>query len=132
MTALAKAFGGLDVRLRKLIMYYYGLYLGVLYCVLFYLVIYIIREMDPSGDPYWQPAMHKFAVSYIGLFCWAWLSIGFGFVMTWYLSKSEPTSAKYFLRIAAIAVPVSIYYLSAPLIDIALKLIWVLSVWHAL
>ena len=127
MTALFRAFSDLNARLRKLIIYYYGLYLGLLYCVLFYLITSIILEMEPFIDAYFQPAIHQFVVSYMGLFCWAWLSIGVGIVVTWRFSKSEPKMPKYLLRIAAIVVPLTIYFMSAPMVNLALKVIRYLS-----
>lgn len=123
MELLTIRFSNLNPKLRQLITLYYGLYLGVLYCVLFMLITNIILKMEPHVDLYWQYAIHKFVVSYIGLFYLAWLSIGVGIFLTWKFSKSEPKTPRYLLRIAAILVPLTIYFMSAPLVNLALKVI---------
>jgi len=123
MTQLIDIFKGLNSRLRKLIIFYYGLYLGTLYCVLFYLITNIILKRQPHVDVYWQEAIHEFVVTYMGLFVLAWLSILAGAITTWIFTKPEPKATKYALRVAAIVLPLSIYFSSSTLVNIALKVI---------
>jgi len=120
---MISALKNLDARLRKFIIFYYGLYLGLLYCVLFYLITNIILEMEPFLDAYFQPAIHKFVVSYLGLFYWAWISIGAGIIATWRLSKLEEKKPKYVVRVTSIVLPIAIYFMSAPLVNMALRFI---------
>ena len=90
MTQLIDIFKSLNARLRKLIIFYYGLYLGTLYCVLFYLITNIILKRQPHVEVYWQEAIHEFVVTYMGLFVLAWLSILAGAITTWIFTKPEP------------------------------------------
>ena len=123
MTQLIDIFKSLNSRLRKLIIFYYGLYLGALYCVLFYLITNIILKRQPHVDVYWQEAIHEFVVTYMGLFLLAWLSILAGAITTWIFTKPEPKATKYALRVTAIVLPLSIYFSSSTLVNIALKII---------
>ena len=125
MTQVIDTFKGLSARLRKLIIFYYGLYLGTLYCVLFYLITNIILKRQPHVEVYWQEAIHEFVVTYMGLFLLAWLSILAGAITTWIFTKPEPKATKYALRVAAIVLPLSIYFSSSTLVNIALKIIHV-------
>ena len=125
MTQLIDIFKSLNARLRKLIIFYYGLYLGTLYCVLFYLITNIILKRQPHVEVYWQEAIHEFVVTYMGLFLLAWLSILAGAITTWIFTKPEPKATKYALRVAAIVLPLSIYFSSSTLVNIALKIIHV-------
>ena len=125
MTQLIDIFKSLNSRLRKLIIFYYGLYLGTLYCVLFYLITNIILKRQPHVEVYWQEAIHEFVVTYMGLFLLAWLSILAGAITTWIFTKPEPKATKYALRVAAIVLPLSIYFSSSTLVNIALKIIHV-------
>ena len=127
MTQVIYTFKGLNSRLRKLIIFYYGLYLGTLYCVLFYLITNIILKRQPHVDVYWQEAIHEFVVTYMGLFVLAWLSILAGAVTTWIFTKPEPKATKYALRVTAIMLPLAIYFSSSTLVNIALKIIRVIS-----
>ena len=127
MTSLLKAFGDLNARLRKLIIFYYGLYLGALYCVLFYLITNIIIKRQPHVEVYWQEAIHEFVVTYMGLFVLAWLSILAGAITTWVFTRPEPKTTKYVLRVTAIVLPLAIYFSSSTLVNIALKIIRVIS-----
>ena len=123
MTQLIDTFKGLNARLRKLIIFYYGLYLGTLYCVLFYLITNIILKRQPHVDVYWQEAIHEFVVTYMGLFVLAWLSILAGAITTWVFTRPEPKATKYALRVTAIVLPLAIYFSSSTLVNIALKII---------
>ena len=125
MTELLDLFKGLNSRLRKLIIFYYGLYLGTLYCVLFYLITNIILKRQPHVDVYWQEAIHEFVVTYMGLFVLAWLSILAGAITTWIFTRPEPKATKYALRMTAIVLPLAIYFSSSTLVNIALKIIHV-------
>ena len=125
MTQVIDTFKGLSARLRKLIIFYYGLYLGTLYCVLFYLITNIILKRQPHVEVYWQEAIHEFVVTYMGLFVLAWLSILVGAITTWIFTKPEPKATKYALRVTAIVLPLSIYFSSSTLVNIALKIIHV-------
>jgi hypothetical protein len=125
MTQLIDIFKSLNARLRKLIIFYYGLYLGTLYCVLFYLITNIILKRQPHVEVYWQEAIHEFVVTYMGLFLLAWLSILAGAITTWIFTKPEPKATKYALRVTAIVLPLSIYFSSSTLVNIALKIIHV-------
>ena len=125
MTQVIDTFKGLNARLRKLIIFYYGLYLGTLYCVLFYLITNIILKRQPHVEVYWQEAIHEFVVTYMGLFVLAWLSILAGAITTWIFSKPEPKTTKYALRVTAIVLPLAIYFSSSTLVNIALKIIHV-------
>ena len=127
MTELLNIFKGLNSRLKKLIIFYYGLYLGTLYCVLFYLITNIILKRQPHVDVYWQEAIHEFVVTYMGLFVLAWLSILAGAITTWIFTKPEPKATKYALRVTAIVLPLAIYFSSSTLVNIALKIIRVIS-----
>ena len=127
MTQLIDIFKSLNSRLRKLIIFYYGLYLGALYCVLFYLITNIILKRQPHVDVYWQEAIHEFVVTYMGLFLLAWLSILAGAITTWIFTKPEPKATKYALRVTAIVLPLAIYFSSSTLVNIALKIIRVIS-----
>ena len=123
MTQVIDTFKGLNARLRKLIIFYYGLYLGTLYCVLFYLITNIILKRQPHVEVYWQEAIHEFVVTYMGLFVLAWLSILAGVVTTWIFTKPEPKTAKYVLRVTSVVLPLAIYFSSSTLVNIALKVI---------
>ena len=127
MTQVIDIFKGLNERLRKLIIFYYGLYLGTLYCVLFYLITNIILKRQPHVDVYWQEAIHEFVVTYMGLFVLAWLSILAGAITTWVFTRPEPKATKYVLRVTAIVLPLAIYFSSSTLVNIALKIIRVIS-----
>ena len=127
MTQLIDTFKSLNSRLRKLIIFYYGLYLGTLYCVLFYLITNIILKRQPHVEVYWQEAIHEFVVTYMGLFLLAWLSILAGAITTWVFTRREPKAAKYALRLTAIVLPLAIYFSSSTLVNIALKIISVIS-----
>ena len=123
MTQLIDIFKSLNSRLRKLIIFYYGLYLGALYCVLFYLITNIILKRQPHVEVYWQEAIHEFVVTYMGLFVLAWLSILAGAITTWIFTRPEPKATKYALRMTAIVLPLAIYFSSSTLVNIALKVI---------
>ena len=123
MTQVIDIFKGLNARLRKLIIFYYGLYLGTLYCVLFYLITNIILKRQPHVEVYWQEAIHEFVITYMGLFVLAWLSILAGAITTWIFTRPEPKATKYALRMAAIVLPLAIYFSSSTLVNIALKVI---------
>ena len=125
MTQLIDIFKSLNPRLRKLIIFYYGLYLGALYCVLFYLITNIILKRQPHVEVYWQEAIHEFVVTYMGLFVLAWLSILVGVITTWIFTKPEPKATKYALRVTAIVLPLAVYFSSSTLVNIALKIIHV-------
>ena len=125
MTELLNIFKGLNSRLKKLIIFYYGLYLGTLYCVLFYLITNIILKRQPHVEVYWQEAIHEFVVTYMGLFVLAWLSILAGAITTWVFTRPEPKATKYALRVTAIVLPLAIYFSSSTLVNIALKIIHV-------
>ena len=125
MTQLIDIFKSLNSRLRKLIIFYYGLYLGTLYCVLFYLITNIILKRQPHVDVYWQEAIHEFVVTYMGLFVLAWLSILAGAITTWIFTRPEPKATKYALRMTAIVLPLAIYFSSSTIVNIALKIIHV-------
>ena len=127
MTQVIDTFKGLNARLRKLIIFYYGLYLGTLYCVLFYLITNIILKRQPHVEVYWQEAIHEFVVTYMGLFLLAWLSILAGAITTWIFTKPEPKATKYALRLTSIVLPLAIYFSSSTLVNIALKIIRVIS-----
>ena len=127
MTQLVEIFKGLNSRLRKLIIFYYGLYLGTLYCVLFSLITGIILKMEPHVGVYWQEAIHEFVVTYVGLFVLAWLSILAGAITTWIFTRPEPKTTKNVLRVTAIVLPLAIYFSSSTLVNIALKIIRVIS-----
>ena len=127
MTQLIDTFKSLNPRLRKLIIFYYGLYLGALYCVLFSLITGIILKMEPHVGAYWQEAIHEFVVTYVGLFVLAWLSILVGVITTWIFTKPEPKATKCALRVTAIVLPLAIYFSSSTLVNIALKIIRVIS-----
>ena len=127
MTQLIDIFKSLNARLRKLIIFYYGLYLGTLYCVLFYLITNIILKRQPHVEVYWQEAIHEFVVTYMGLFVLAWLSILAGAITTWVFTRPEPKTTKYVLRVTAIVLPLAIYFSSSTLVNIALKIIRVIS-----
>ena len=127
MTQLIDIFKSLNSRLKKLIIFYYGLYLGTLYCVLFYLITNIILKRQPHVDVYWQEAIHEFVVTYMGLFVLAWLSILAGAITTWVFTRPEPKATKYALRVTAIVLPLAIYFSSSTLVNIALKIIRVIS-----
>ena len=127
MTQLIDNFKSLNSRLRKLIIFYYGLYLGTLYCVLFYLITNIILKRQPHVEVYWQEAIHEFVVTYMGLFVLAWLSILAGAITTWIFTRPEPKATKYALRVTAIVLPLAIYFSSSTLVNIALKIIRVIS-----
>ena len=127
MTQLIDIFKSLNSRLKKLIIFYYGLYLGALYCVLFYLITNIILKRQPHVDVYWQEAIHEFVVTYMGLFVLAWLSILAGAITTWIFTRPEPKATKYALRMTAIVLPLAIYFSSSTLVNIALKIIRVIS-----
>ena len=127
MTQLIDIFKSLNARLRKLIIFYYGFYLGTLYCVLFYLITNIILKRQPHVDVYWQEAIHEFVVTYMGLFVLAWLSILAGAITTWIFTRPEPKATKYALRMTAIVLPLAIYFSSSTLVNIALKIIRVIS-----
>ena len=123
MTQVIDTFKGLNARLRKLIIFYYGLYLGTLYCVLFYLITNIILKRQPHVEVYWQEAIHEFVVTYMGLFVLAWLSILAGAITTWIFTRPEPKTTKYVLRVTSIVLPLAIYFSSSTLVNIALKII---------
>ena len=123
MTQVIDTFKSLNARLRKLIIFYYGLYLGTLYCVLFYLITNIILKRQPHVDVYWQEAIHEFVVTYMGLFVLAWLSILAGAITTWIFTRPEPKTTKYVLRVTSIVLPLAIYFSSSTLVNIALKII---------
>ena len=123
MTQVIDIFKGLNERLRKLIIFYYGLYLGTLYCVLFYLITNIILKRQPHVEVYWQEAIHEFVVTYMGLFVLAWLSILAGAITTWIFTRPEPKTTKYVLRVTSIVLPLAIYFSSSTLVNIALKII---------
>ena len=127
MTQLIDIFKSLNARLRKLIIFYYGLYLGSLYCVLFYLITNIILKRQPHVEVYWQEAIHEFVVTYMGLFLLAWLSILAGAITTWIFTKPEPKATKYALRLTSIVLPLAIYFSSSTLVNVALKVIRVIS-----
>ena len=127
MTQLIDTFKSLNARLRKFIIFYYGLYLGTLYCVLFYLITNIILKRQPHVDVYWQEAIHEFVVTYMGLFVLAWLSILAGAITTWIFTRPEPKTTKHALRVTAIVLPLAIYFSSSTLVNIALKIIRVVS-----
>ena len=127
MTQVIDTFKGLNARLRKLIIFYYGLYLGTLYCVLFYLITNIILKRQPHVEVYWQEAIHEFVVTYMGLFLLAWLSILAGAITTWIFTKPEPKATKYALRLTSIVLPLAIYFSSSTLVNVALKVIRVIS-----
>ena len=127
MTQLIDIFKSLNARLRKLITFYYGLYLGALYCVLFYLITNIILKRQPHVEVYWQEAIHEFVVTYMGLFVLAWLSILAGAITTWIFTRPEPKTIRYSLRVTAVVLPLAIYFLSSTLVNIALKIIRVIS-----
>ena len=127
MTQLIEIFKSLNSRLRKLIIFYYGLYLGTLYCVLFYLITNIILKRQPHVEVYWQEAIHEFVVTYMGLFVLAWLSILAGAITTWIFTRPEPKTTKYVLRVTSIVLPLAIYFSSSTLVNIALKIIRVIS-----
>jgi len=122
MKQLIDTFKSLNARLRKLIIFYYGLYLGTLYCVLFYLVTNIILKRQPHVDVYWQEAIHEFVVAYMGLFVLAWLSILAGAITTWIFTRPEPKTTKFVLRVTSIVLPLAIYFSSSTLVNIALKI----------
>ena len=126
MTQLIDIFKSLNSRLRKLIIFYYGLYLGTLYCVLFFLITGIILKMEPHVGVYWQEAIHEFVITYMGLFVLAWLSILAGAITTWIFTKPEPKTTKYALRVTSIVLPLAIYFSSSTLVNIALKIIRVI------
>ena len=123
MTQFIDIFKSLNSRLRKLIIFYYGLYLGTLYCVLFYLITNIILKRQPHVEVYWQEAIHEFVVTYMGLFVLAWLSILAGAITTWIFTRPEPKTTKYVLRVTSIVLPLAIYFSSSTLVNIALKII---------
>ena len=123
MTQVIDTFKSLNARLRKLIIFYYGLYLGTLYCVLFYLITNIILKRQPHVEVYWQEAIHEFVVTYMGLFVLAWLSILAGVITTWIFSKPEPKATKYVLRVTSIVLPLAIYFSSSTLVNLALTVI---------
>ena len=123
MTQLIDIFKSLNARLRKLIIFYYGFYLGTLYCVLFYLITNIILKRQPHVEVYWQEAIHEFVVTYMGLFVLAWLSILAGAITTWIFTRPEPKTTKYVLRVTSIVLPLAIYFSSSTLVNIALKII---------
>ena len=123
MTQFIDIFKSLNSRLRKLITFYYGLYLGTLYCVLFYLITNIILKRQPHVEVYWQEAIHEFVVTYMGLFLLAWLSILAGAITTWIFTRPEPKATKYALRVTSIVLPLAIYFSSSTLVNIALKII---------
>jgi len=123
MTQVIDTFKSLNARLRKLIIFYYGLYLGTLYCVLFYLITNIILKRQPHVEVYWQEAIHEFVVTYMGLFVLAWLSILAGAITTWIFTRPEPKTTKYVLRVTSIVLPLAIYFSSSTLVNIALKII---------
>jgi len=125
MTQLIDTFKSLNPRLRKLIIFYYGLYLGTLYCVLFYLITNIILKRQPHVEVYWQEAIHEFVITYMGLFLLAWVSILAGAITTWVFTRPEPKATKYALRVTAIVLPLAIYFSSSTLVNIALKIIHV-------
>ena len=127
MKQLIDTFKSLNARLRKRIFFYYGLYLGTLYCVLFYLITNIILKRQPHVEVYWQEAIHEFVVTYMGLFVLAWLSILAGAITTWVFTRPEPKTTKYVLRVTAIVLPLAIYFSSSTLVNIALKIIRVIS-----
>ena len=127
MTQVIDTFKSLNARLRKLIIFYYGLYLGTLYCVLFYLITNIILKRQPHVEVYWQEAIHEFVVTYMGLFVLAWLSILAGAITTWIFTRPEPKATKYALRMTAIVLPLAIYFSSSTLVNIALKIIRAIS-----
>ena len=127
MTQVIDTFKGLNARLRKLIIFYYGLYLSTLYCVLFYLITNIILKRQPHVEVYWQEAIHEFVVTYLGLFLLAWLSILAGAITIWIFTRPEPKATKHVLRVTAIALPLAIYFSSSTLVNIALKIIRVIS-----
>ena len=123
MTQVIDIFKGLNARLRKLIIFYYGLYLGTLYCVLFYLITNIILKRQPHVEVYWQEAIHEFVITYMGLFVVAWLSILAGAIATWVFTRPEPKATKYALRVTSILLPLAIYFSSSTLVNIALTVI---------
>ena len=123
MTQVIDTFKSLNARLRKLIIFYYGLYLGTLYCVLLYLITNIILKRQPHVEVYWQEAIHEFVVTYMGLFVLAWLSILAGAITTWIFTRPEPKTTKYVLRVTSIVLPLAIYFSSSTLVNIALKII---------
>ena len=123
MTQLIDTFKSLNIRLRKLIIFYYGLYLGALYCVLFSLITGIILKMEPHDEVYWQEAIHEFVVTYMGLFLLACLSILAGAITMWIFTRPEPKTIKYLLRVVAIVLPLAIYFSSSTLVNIAFKII---------
>ena len=127
MTQLIEIFKSLNSRLRKLIIFYYGLFLGALYCVLFSLITGIILKMEPHVDVYWQEAIHEFVVTYMGLFVLAWLSILAGAITMWIFTRPEPKAIKYALRVTSIVLPLAIYFSSSTLVNIALKVIRLIS-----
>lgn len=127
MKKFIAVFKSLNIRLRKLIIFYYGIYLGALYCVLFSLITGIILKMEPHVGVYWQEAIHEFVITYMGLFVLAWLSILAGAITTWIFTRPEPKVAKYALRVTAIVLPLAIYFSSSMLVNIALKIIRVIS-----
>ena len=127
MTQVTDIFKGLNARLRKLIIFYYGLYLGTLYCVLFYLITNIILKRQPHVEVYWQETIHEFVVTYMGLFVLAWLSILAGAITIWIFTRPEPKATKYALRVTSILLPLAIYFSSSTLVNIALKIIRVIS-----
>ena len=128
MTQVIDTFKSLNARLRNLIFFYYGLYLGTLYCVLFYLITNIILKRQPHVEVYWQEAIHEFVVTYMGLFVLAWLSILAGAVTTWIFTRPEPKTMKHALRVTSIVLPLTIYFSSSTLVNIALKVIRVTQV----
>ncbi|MDC0493873.1 hypothetical protein OAO72_06230 [Alphaproteobacteria bacterium] len=127
MTELLNIFKGLNSRLKKLIIFYYGLYLGALYCVLFYLITNIILKRQPHVEVYWQEAIHEFVITYMGLFLLAWLSILAGAITTWIFTRPEPKATKYALRVTSIVLPLAIYFSSSTLVNLALKIIRAIS-----
>ena len=127
MTQVIDTFKGLSARLRKLIIFYYGFYLGTLYCVLFYLITNIILKRQPHVEVYWQEAIHEFVITYLGLFVIAWLSILAGVITTWIFTKPEPKTMKHALRVTSSVLPLALYFSSSTLVNIVLKIIRVIS-----
>ena len=66
-------------------------------------------------------------VTYMGLFVLAWLSILAGAITTWIFTRPEPKATKYALRVTSIVLPLAIYFSSSTLVNIALKIIRVIS-----
>ena len=123
MTRLIGVLKNLNSRLRKLIIFYYGLYLGALCYVLFYLITNINLKRQPHVEVYWQEAFHEFVVAYMGLFGLASLSILAGAITTFIFTKRESKTTKYALNVTSIVLPLAIYFSSSTLITIALKII---------